>query len=253
MRKKKTISIIAKTHQGRVREQNEDRFVVIDTPRGSLLAIADGMGGANAGEVAAETAISAIKEYLSRVDPAIYPEEHLPALLKNAVLHAHRSILERAFKDPALEGMGTTLIVGWTDGCRLSIAWSGDSRCYHYRRSAGLRQLSKDHSYVQMLVDEGLIGAGETFLHPLGHIITQSLGDRERAPEPGTAMIGLTEEDTCLFCSDGLNSMLTDIQIEKILQAERNNLARCIDTLIEKANEYGGEDNITIILSKYRG
>jgi protein phosphatase len=177
MRKKKTILIIAKTHQGRVRGQNEDRFVVIDTPRGSLPA----------------------------------------------------------------------------DGRRLSIAWSGDSRCYYYRRSIGLKQLSKDHSYVQMLVDEGLISAGETFLHPLGHIITQNLGDTERAPEPGTAMLDLTEGDICLFCSDGLNSMLTDTQIEKILQAQRNDLARCIDTLIEKANEYGGEDNITIILSKYQG
>jgi protein phosphatase len=211
------------------------------------------MGGTNAGEVAAETAISAIKEYFSRTDPATYPEEQLPALLKNAVLHAHRLILETAFKDPSLGSMGTTLIVGWTDGRRLSIAWSGDSRCYYYRRSIGLRQLSKDHSYVQMLVDEGLISAGETFLHPLSHIITQSLGDTERAPEPGTAMLDLTEGDICLFCSDGLNGMLTDTQIEKILQAQRMNLPHCIDALIEKANEYGGEDNITIILSKCQG
>jgi serine/threonine protein phosphatase PrpC len=257
MRNNRTISTVAKTHPGKVREQNEDRFITITLPGGSLLAIADGMGGTNAGEVAAGIAIKSVEEYFlfeGDAGPLQDPVENnqLSALLKRAIIHAHQSILASAREEEGRQGMGTTLVLGCIAGNHLSIAWSGDSRCYYYRRPEGLRQLSKDHSLVQLFVDEGLLSPGEARSHPLAHIVTQCLGDTEKVPEPDTAILPLEKGDVLLFCSDGLSGMLTDAQIEKILRSEKNDLSRCVDVLIEKANESGGEDNITVILSRYR-
>ena len=258
MRNNRTISTIAKTHPGKVREQNEDRFATIALPGGSLLAIADGMGGTNAGEVAAGIAIKSVEEYFlfgGHAEPlrdiTAVANNQLLALLKSAIIHAHRSILASAREEEGLQGMGTTLVLGYIAGNHLSIAWSGDSRCYYYRRPVGLRQLSRDHSLVQLFVDEGLLSPGEAFFHPLAHIVTQCLGDTEKVPEPDTATLTLEKGDILIFCSDGLSGMLPDAQIEKILRSEKNDLSRCVDVLIEKANESGGEDNITVILSKY--
>ncbi len=169
MLRKKTISTVALTHQGLVRERNEDRHSVVDSPDGSLLVLADGMGGTNAGEVAAGIAVTDAIEYFLRegggnriadASPAGPAGNAAGVLLKEAILHAHGSIRGRALADTGLRGMGTTLIMGWiAAGGRLTIAWSGDSRCYHYRPGIGFGRLSKDHSFVQTLVDEGLLDA----------------------------------------------------------------------------------------------
>jgi len=208
------------------------------------------MGGTNAGEVASTIAIGSIKEYFVKKDPAGYKDEKILSELKQGILFAHRAILKRARKDAALKGMGTTLIIGWIFNGKFFTAWSGDSRCYYYRRSTGLRQLSKDHSYVQALADTGVITAEQAFFHPYSNIITQSLGDAERPPEPDTAMLTLVKGDILLLCSDGLNGMLRDAQIEEIIKENEENMDQCADHLIDQANEAGGGDNITVILSK---
>jgi serine/threonine protein phosphatase PrpC len=246
---KKTISTVALTHRGLVRERNEDRHSVVDSPDGSLLVLADGMGGTNAGEVAAAIAVTEAKEYFFRV----FPSDRPGALLKEAILCAHSTIQRRALADTGLQGMGTTLILGWiAAGGRLTIAWSGDSRCYHYRPGIGLYRLSKDHSFVQMLVDEGLLDAEKAFDHPLGHIVTQCLGDTGKPPEPDTATFFLEKDDLVLLCSDGLNGMLGDGEIENVLRDKGRNLLRCARMLIKKANDAGGADNITLLLARYR-
>jgi serine/threonine protein phosphatase PrpC len=249
MRTKKTISIVALTDQGLVREHNEDRHLVVDSPGGSLLILADGMGGTNAGEVAAGIAVAQAKEYFFGTGDVV-PGENGASRLKPAILDAHYSILQAALADPDLQGMGTTLLLGWIAGGRLTIAWSGDSRCYHYRSRVGIRRLSKDHSLVQILVEEGLLDDGQAFGHPLGNIVTQAVGDTGKPPEPDTATLLLEKEDLVLFCSDGLNGMLTDAEIESILREKGRNLSRCARALIKRANEAGGADNITVLLAK---
>lgn len=266
MSKNTILYLVAKTHAGRVRELNEDNFIATEhfngtewflpkefytnPQEGSIAAVADGMGGTNAGEVASKIAIESVKEYFSKIDPAHYKEEKILSVLKNAILHAHYSILKKVRKDPGLQNMGTTLILGWILKGKFYIAWSGDSRCYYYRAATGLRQLSKDHSYVQALLDKGAINAEEAFFHPLSNIVTQSLGDAGRPPEPDTAILNLLKGDVLLLCSDGLNGMLRDKQMEEIIKTDRENMDQCIDDLIEQANEAGGGDNITVILSK---
>ena len=258
--------LVAKTHMGRVRELNEDNFIATERirgtdwllpkvsytnpPEGSIIAVADGMGGTNAGEVASTIAIESVKGFFRKKDPTGYKDENILSELKQAILFAHRAILQKAKKDAALRDMGTTLIIGWIFNGKFFTAWSGDSRCYYYRRSTGLRQLSKDHSYVQTLVDAGEITAEQAFFHPQSNIVTQSLGDAERAPEPDTAILTLVKGDVLLLCSDGLSGMLTDAQIEEIIKENEDNMNQCADQLIDQANEAGGGDNITVILSK---
>lgn len=231
------LQLIAKTDKGLVREINEDSFIA----EGSLLAVADGMGGTNAGEVASKAAVEAIKEYFSRQSTS---------QLKKAILAAHRAVVKCAGKDPQLQGMGTTLILGWIANDTLNIAWSGDSRCYYFRETTGLQQLSKDHSYVQTLVDDGKITSEQAFFHPQNNIVLQSLGDSEQPPKPDTAILSLINGDIILLCSDGLSGMLTKKEIEDIIHNHRNDLELCCDKLISAANEAGGADNITVILAK---
>jgi len=258
--------MVAKTSTGMVREHNEDNFISTDNingadwyvpqesynnpPNGSLMAVADGMGGLNAGEVASRVAIESVKQYFSKIEPKGYKDEKVLSLLKAAVLQAHKAILEKYRRNPEMEEMGTTLIIGWILNGKLFVGWTGDSRCYYFRESTGLRQLSKDHSYVQTLVDEGKITAEQAFFHPQNNIVTQSLGDREREPEPDTALLRLAKDDILLLCSDGLSGMLTDVQIEEIIRGGKDNIAQCTDELIAKANAAGGVDNITVVLSK---
>ncbi len=248
MRIKKTISIVALTDQGLVRGQNEDRHLVVDSPAGSLLILADGMGGTNAGEVAAGIAVVKAQEFFFVAGA----NDQAAGRLKSAILHAHYAIREAALANPGLQGMGTTLLLGWVAAGRLTIAWSGDSRCYHYRSRVGIRRLSRDHSFIQMLVEEGLLDDREAFGHPLGNIVTQALGDTDKPPEPDTATLLLEKGDLVLFCSDGLNGMLTDPEIEYILREKGRSLTRCARALIKKANEAGGADNITVLLASYQ-
>jgi protein phosphatase len=260
------IQLIAKTHKGLVREGNEDNFIVTENisnpdwilpkedytnpPQGSLLAVADGMGGLNAGEVASKAAVEAIRNYFSKLATATGSETKVLSLMKNAILQAHRTVIKTAGKKPELQDMGTTLIIGWLINDRMYISWSGDSRCYYFRETAGLQQLSKDHSYVQTLVDEGRITEEQAFFHPQNNIVLQSLGDNERPPEPDTAMLPLVTGDIVLLCSDGLNGMLTHLEMEAIIRIHQNDLRLCCDKLIDAANEAGGGDNITVVLAK---
>lgn len=266
MSTKNVLYLAAKTNVGRVRELNEDNFITTtnltdldwylpkepynNSLTGSIMAIADGMGGANAGEIASKVAIDSVKKYFNFLDAKTFEDKNVTSILKDAILYAHRAILNYSSDKPETEGMGTTLIIGWIINEKLYVGWSGDSRCYLFRSKTGLNQVSKDHSFVQSLIDEEKITKAQAFYHPQANIITQSLGDPERSPVPDTVIINLAKDDLILLCSDGLNGMIMDEQIEQILSEKAENINSCIDMLIDRANEAGGLDNITIVVAK---
>jgi protein phosphatase len=259
------INVAAKTDKGRKRKNNEDSMLVrpslndeditekmggisIEHP-GALFAVADGMGGHLAGEVASMLAIEAIEE---SVESGVFKSESSDAeireIMENIFLKAQNSLIERAKEDPRTEKMGTTLVIGIISQQTLHVAWLGDSRCYHYRSGSRLNCVTKDHNYAQMLVDAGRITMDQAFEQPGSSIITRSLicieGDD---PTPDYRNMEIGESDRILFCSDGLNGMLRDQEIEKILETEKDTRT-CVVKLVSAANEKGGKDNISAVL-----
>ena len=258
--------LCADTHPGRVRQNNEDKFLInIDlgsgawdkstgsTPvglgsLGTLLVVADGMGGANAGEVASQIAIQTIRDEFTTNAAAFAanPENALKRLLQAANTY----IVRAAAEGTGAKGMGTTCVIAWVLQDKAHIAWVGDSRAYLFHPRTGLRQLSKDHSFVQELVDAGKLTPEQAFYHPEGHIITQSLGDTNRSVRPDYVCEPMYNNDMLLLCSDGLCGLVQDREIEGIFR-QSTDIAQTQRTLIDAANEAGGSDNITVALAEF--
>jgi protein phosphatase len=259
-----TVRLGAQTDVGQLREHNEDNFLVcanltegnwflVETPyalseAGTLLAVADGMGGENAGEVASALAVEAIKEFFSGLPaaPAATAEE-VAGAIRQAIHFAHGRIVEHSRRNPACEGMGTTILLTWVLRDTAYVGWSGDSRCYLYRPGEGLRILSDDHSVVWELVQSGRLDEEEAESHPESHIITQSLGDSRHPPRPDVLVQPLQPHDKLLLCSDGLNGMLNSEQISQII-GRNEPLGELCKAFIDAANRQGGEDNITVVM-----
>jgi PPM family protein phosphatase len=223
------------TQTGHVRRSNEDSYLL----RGPLFMVADGMGGAAAGEIASRIAAEAFAEVdLIRVQSV--------DALQNAIRVANARIQERAADDPELAGMGTTAIAALVgqDG-RVAFGHVGDSRAY-LLRDGELRRLTEDHSLVAELVAGGQLSEEEAAGHPQRSVITRALGAEETVrvdtfvldPEPG---------DVVLLCSDGLNTMVSDTRIAELLAADEP-AERIVNRLIKAALEGGGEDNVTAIV-----
>ena len=226
-----------RTHVGRIRRQNEDA-AWLDEARG-VFAIADGMGGHLAGEVASKMAIDAVMAATEGERTAGV------SVLRAAAERAHEAILAHAEMHPECSGMGTTLSVMWRGGRYMYIAHVGDSRIYRLR-GGKLEQITEDHSLVEELVRAKIITREEARTHPRRNIITRALGT------PGENSADLLATDTqrgdlWLLCSDGLNSMISDREIERTMNAA-GNLENMADALIAKALEAGGRDNVTLIL-----
>ena len=223
----------ALTDVGRVRAANEDAFVIDDDTR--LFAVADGMGGHQAGEVASETAIAALRSRLQEGRP-----------LDEAIVDANSAVVARAAGDPALRGMGTTLtaaVLG--DDHELVIGHVGDSRAYLWRDGA-LEQLTVDHSVVAELIAAGQLTEAEAEVDPRRAMITRALGI-DVDVEVDVIPLALTVGDRLLFCSDGLTTMLRDDAIADVLRGEADRDLAAHE-LVEAANEAGGTDNITVLL-----
>jgi serine/threonine protein phosphatase PrpC len=234
---KQKISISALTDTGKVRTQNEDNFIVCTdldnnswvlsegwielSKKGCLLVLADGMGGANAGEVASSLAVDAIKESFSALTlQLIEVEATRKEFLLAAILKAHERIVAKAKSDPTFDGMGTTIVIAWAIQSKLYVCWCGDSRAYKYNTSKGLRLMTKDHSVVWALVEAGKLTPDEADVHPDNNIITQSLGDPANLPKPDIVVEDLEAGDKILLCSDGLNNMVDAKTIENELRSE---------------------------------
>jgi len=224
------------TDTGRRRLRNEDAFIC-EPP---LFAVADGMGGARAGEIAARLAAAALEEAGSETRGA----EGVEAL----IVEANRRIWERSLADPETAGMGTTVTAALVDAAQgnVAIGHVGDSRAYLLRNGV-LEQLTTDHSLVAELVQSGVLTPEEAERHPQRSAITRALGTEPTvevevltiAPEPG---------DLFLLCSDGLPTMVSDDEIAAALQAAERAPAAAAEALVARANARGGEDNVTVVL-----
>jgi len=223
-----------RTDVGRQRSANEDSLVV-DPP---LFAVADGMGGAKAGEVASAVAVEAVEGATESGEPA-------EAQLASIVRQANRRIYDLAVADESRRGMGTTLTLAKVHGDEVSLAHVGDSRAYRLR-DGQLEQLTRDHSLVAELERSGQITPEAAEHHPQRSIITRALGP-EPDVEVDTYTLAGREGDVFLICSDGLTSMIADDEVGSILRSA-GSLDRAADELIRAANQSGGKDNITVIL-----
>lgn len=258
--------------RGRKRQTNEDCFFVAELARtlsvqhtnlpqtGSSLSahrayvflVADGMGGKNAGEVASELGVTSIQEFLLntlRRFSNLQPGEEPAAMraFEEALCQADARILEESSRNPEWEGMGTTLTMAFAANWRLFVAHAGDSRCYLY--SGGkLQQLTNDHTVIAELARRGAISAADAAGHPLRHVMTNFLGGKERGVQVEVDSLDLQPDDVVLLCSDGLTEMVPPDQIAAILAGERDPQRAC-GRLIAEANERGGRDNITVIVS----
>lgn len=226
------------THVGRVRDGNEDSLFPKESGSSEgpvVLMVADGMGGAVAGEVASRLAVEAASATESG-DPSTAPEDR--------VLAAHRAVVQATRDDPSLAGMGTTMTLVEIHDGRAAFAHVGDSRAYLLRGS-DLRVLTTDHTLVHELIELGRITPEEAESHPHRHLITRVLGLGEIGVD--TFTVELEDGDRILLCSDGLNTMVSDFLIQELLAA-RLGVEPTAWALIEQANTAGGLDNTTVVL-----
>jgi serine/threonine protein phosphatase PrpC len=242
------VKFVARSEIGHARENNEDKFDFYEpdeepllAARGSVYLVCDGMGGHNAGQIASELAA---KQFLH----AYY---HLGGAAqeaaRQAILQAHHYIAEMASKVPSRYGMGTTLtalILKQDEGI---LAHVGDSRCYRLREGV-FEQLSRDHTLVARLVEQGIITPEQAKYHPQRNVIRQAVGvaDPSEPLEPDIETFALQAGDLYLLCSDGLTDMVDDAEIEAIVREEPP--TRAAWRLVDRALANGGRDNITVVL-----
>lgn len=221
---------------GRRRLQNEDAHV--DEP--PLFAVADGMGGAQAGELASRLAASTLEGWSANQQGEV--------ALELLVRDANNRIFERSLTDPAASGMGTTVTAALVDerGETVAIGHVGDSRAYRVR-DGRLEQLTADHSLVAELLRSGRLTQEEAEAHPHRSVITRALGT-DAEVDVDTITVALQPDDLFLLCSDGLTTMVRDEDILAIVAAAAHDPARAAEMLVKAANEAGGEDNITAVL-----
>ncbi|MCX8112038.1 MAG: Stp1/IreP family PP2C-type Ser/Thr phosphatase [Bacteroidia bacterium] len=236
---------VALSDKGRARPNNEDRVAHFQTQYGAVWMVCDGMGGHAAGEKAAELAIKAVVNFFHHTSFLSYPQ-----LLHEAFHEANHAIYTVAQTQPEYRKMGTTCVMALYAGGFVYYGHAGDSRLYHLREGR-LIQKTVDHSYVQFLIAQGLLTAEEAEYHPRRHVILRALGisprpEPEIAPEP----IQIQAGDLLLLCSDGLTNMLSNRDIETILNLRLSLRQRAYE-LVQAANEAGGYDNISVIAVEF--
>jgi serine/threonine protein phosphatase PrpC len=244
----------ALTDVGRVREHNEDSVLVFEYKRDSLLnpgqtflyVVADGMGGAEAGEVASAIAVETIRNYVEgKMAVAEVADLHL--ILQEALEQANSKIIEYQATHPETRSMGSTAVAALINPPEATIAWVGDSRAY-ICNGQGLRQLSKDHSLVQRLIEIGQITPEEARHHEHKNVITRSLGARPTGPAGAESLsVRLKRGDRLLLCSDGLTTHVEDQQINELLR-RHSDPAAAVQELVVAANAGGGTDNVSVVV-----
>ncbi len=244
----------AQSDTGLVRSGNEDRWVHTATPNGELVyAVADGMGGHQAGEIASKESVDGLEELFSlkslnettwgnhtHDSPLFFSQDYITQTVKKI----NSRIYHMSLENPALKGMGTTLTLSLIQNDRMMIAHVGDSRAYLLRKKKIMR-LTKDHSLVQREVDLGLLTPDEALHDPRKNIITKALGIMPEV-EPDIYHYQLQKKDLLLLCSDGLYDLVSEKEIAAACMEP--SLSKAVDKLIALAKHYGGKDNITVIL-----
>lgn len=264
------IQIAATTDVGLVRNNNEDNFTVcadlinpdwevIETSQsielgayGSLLVVADGMGGANAGEVASAIAIDTVRQMFKpeEIAEVVNDTSAIIPFMEKVIKSADTNISAHSKENDSTHGMGTTIVMAWIIGRKAYVGWCGDSRCYIFNPKIGFSRLSKDHSYVQTLIDDGTLTPELAFDHPMSNIITRCLSDSDNNGVPDFCTRELKDGDIIMLCSDGLCGYCKDEQISDIVMNNTEDMIECRNRLISAALAEGGYDNVTVAMAR---
>ncbi len=231
-----------KTDVGKKRESNQDSIFVSDTPVGplpNLYIVADGMGGHAAGDFASRYAIEVAVDYIKKSTV-----KNPVSLLRRAMIYANNEVFKEADKDKDKAGMGTTMVACVVLGSELYVANIGDSRLYIINDE--IEQLTMDHSLVEELIRTGQLVRSKGRNHPEKNIITRAMGSREEAL-PDFFEKTLASGDRVLLCSDGLSNMVENDEIRDIV-VENEDVEIAVNSLIDRANYYGGMDNVSAVL-----
>jgi protein phosphatase len=270
------VDLAALSHQGKVRENNEDHFlvsraersletVITNLPQGLFpprfaevgygMLVADGMGGHQAGEIASRLAISTFvnlllntPEWFMRVGT---PEaEQVMERIAERYRIVDATVREKARSDPALEGMGTTMTLACSLGPILVLAHVGDSRVYLFR-AGQCHQLTRDHTMLQGLIDLGILQPEQAVGHRFKHALTRVLGTGQSLGEAEVQQLTLADLDQILLCTDGLTDMVPQAMIAAIVGDSKTSEEAC-QRLVDAALDNGGKDNVTVVLARYR-
>lgn len=249
-----SVSASGRTDAGRVRSHNEDSFEI--DPEHELFVVADGMGGHSHGEVASRMAVESIRRFVSEAEKAqdaTWPFPYDPRLkrhsnvLKAAVRLAHDQVLSAIRRDGNLHGMGTTVVGCLVRDRTAAVAHVGDSRAYRLH-DGKLDRLTQDHTWVNEQVVAGFLSEEQARDHPLKNVVTRALGGDSEV-RVDVSEVELEPGDTVLLCSDGLTTMLDDVEIEEHLAAvDHGDLDAACERLVSEANQRGGHDNVTVVL-----
>jgi|BioPla2DNA2_1021312.scaffolds.fasta_scaffold02989_18 protein phosphatase len=231
----------ALTDIGNIRQINEDYFSYSIIDDIEIYIVADGMGGHNAGEVASQVAVEAVIQYIKENKDT----SDLKALLKDAIVHANSVIYNKSKENPDLKGMGTTITAYFKKGNESMVANVGDSSCYIVKDDK-ISKITKDHSLVQQLIDEGTITEQEAKNHPNKNIITRAIGT---SPDVDVDIFVLEPRgiNKIILCSDGLTNEVQPQEIYQCIKANTDNMEVCRE-LVNLAKERGGKDNITLMV-----
>lgn len=237
--------IFCETDVGKSREINQDAYIARVLEGGAAFAVVcDGMGGANAGNVASAQATKTIYEYVERSFVASMTDSQIKNLLCSAVMSANLEVYDAASKNEELKGMGTTVVAVIASGNTCHIVHVGDSRAYVLRGNE-LSQITTDHSIVQRMIENGELTADEAKTHPRKNVITRALGVDENLNVDYNEL-EFFEDDVLIICTDGLSNMVSSEDIAQIVSA--NERDKAVKLLITAANDGGGNDNITAVL-----
>ena len=237
--------LFAKTDKGKVRSINQDCFAVNALPDGSVIAVVcDGMGGASAGDIASKTACEIISQYVLKSFTKAMSSEDITNLLKNAILSANFNVFALSKKDEKLQGMGTTVVAVIANENRAVVCNVGDSRAYLVSENE-LKQITRDHSVVQTLIESGKISPEEANQHPKKNIITRALGVEENLLIDSFC-VNLNSTNKLLLCTDGLSNYVGSDNILRVIND--NDSDKAVEVLIQEANFAGGKDNITAVI-----
>ncbi len=236
------MNFVVNTDVGMKRTVNEDRVGVFSRDGRVVAVIADGMGGHNAGDVASEIAITEFEKYFQTYDSSVLDaREWLTYTFQNI----NQMISKHSNSHEGCEGMGTTLIAGLFENDKGVIAHIGDSRVYQVTKDS-VDQITRDHSYVNVLIDSGEINEEQAKSHPMKNVMMKAVGT-EKAIHPDFFDVQFEPNSYFLFCTDGLSNKLSESFIQEILFSDKSLEAKG-ELLIKEANNSGGEDNISLIL-----
>ncbi len=237
--------VFAKTDLGKARDINEDFYYIASKDDEiKLYILADGMGGYNGGEIASRLTTASVKSYIETNFPQIEKDkEAILKLIGSSIEYANMIVYDKAKENVELENMGTTLEVCLIYNNKAFIGHVGDSRIYRIRQEF-MRKLTTDHSYVEQLVKDGTITKEEAENHPKKNMLMKALGCTPYV-EPDLMIKGFLKGDTLLMCSDGLTNMVKE---QEIYEYVKEDIENSCDKLVQRANEMGGYDNITVLV-----